>query len=107
MQSPPAAQLTRERHQNSHQIPGKSEFYGETTVINISIYPGSPIIVVVAASMDISALLKVREIPDETSLVILNDSGAGQGGSTCDDDGASQVDSTGITAINMLIKIQP
>ena len=53
--------------------------------------------------MPVSILLKVREIPDETSLIILSNSGAGGKISSCNDDGASQVDGTGIPTINMLM----
>ena len=56
-----------------------------------------------------SPLEQVREITEPASLVVLRHSGGGEGGvfsSSCEDDRATQVDSTGQTTIGMLkIKI--
>ena len=52
-----------------------------------------------------SPLLELGEIPHPASLAILTDCGEGSGVSSCDDDRATQVDSTGPTTINMLIMI--
>ena len=51
-----------------------------------------------------SPLLQVRKVAQPASLVVLADCGEG-GVSSCDDDRATQVDSTGPTTINMLVII--
>ena len=51
-----------------------------------------------------SPLEKVREIADPAILVVLTDFvGGAVVSSSCDDDRATKVDSTGLTTINMLL----
>ena len=52
-----------------------------------------------------SPRLELREILLITSLAVLSNSGEGVGTSSCEDDRATQVDSTGITTINILLII--
>ena len=68
-------------------------------------YLGSLIIVEVRAAMAPSPRLELREILLITSLAVLSNSGEGVGTSSCEDDRATQVDSTGVTVIKMFIII--
>ena len=52
-----------------------------------------------------SPRLELREILLITSLAVLSNSGEGVGTSSCEDDRATQVDSTGVTVIKMFIII--
>ena len=52
--------------------------------------------------MGLSPLLKSGQIPQPASLVVLTDCGGGVP-SSCEEDRATQVDSTGPTTINMLL----
>ncbi len=75
--------------------------------MNINIYLRSLPILVMAAAMIISPLVQFRERPDEASLSVLGHSGRGNRGSrvvvdtSCEEDRATKVDSTGKTTINM------
>ena len=62
--------------------------------LNMNIYLGSLIIVVVAAAMVHSPLLELGEIPHPASLVVLADCGAGVPSSS-EEHCATKVDSTG------------
>ena len=75
--------------------------YNYRRVININTYLGSLSIVEVRAAMVPSPLLKSGQIRQPASLVVLTDCGAGVDPS-CEEDRATQVDSTGPTTINML-----
>ena len=77
----------------------------ETTVLNIiNISLGSISILVVAAAVISSLLLKLGEIPHEALLRVLGDSGETVP-SSCEDDSASQVDSTAHAKILIVILI--
>ena len=78
--------------------------YNERRVININIYLSSLPILVMTAAMVPSPLVQVREIPDEASLSVLGHC-VEVVESSCEDDRATQVDSTGPTTINMLLII--
>ena len=91
------------------QIRCMSEILLYASNIYINTHLCSLIIVVVAAAMVISPLLERREISHIASLVVLRRSGGGRrwvdGESSCEDDRATQADSTGPTATNMLMLI--